>query len=70
MGKIKPKSVRKAAVNLLERGIEFEEDFEKNKKILGNDLPSKKMRNQLAGLIAKMKKRERLENEQPKKITS
>jgi len=56
MGKIKSKLIRRTANTLLKKGIEFTEDFEENKKVLGNMLPSKKIRNQTAGLLSKMKR--------------
>jgi ribosomal protein S17E len=58
MGKIKSKSIRKAAKVLSNEGVEFGEDFGNNKKILEGLVMSKKLRNQLAGLTAKAKKRE------------
>ncbi len=58
MGKIKPKSVKRAADTFIEKEIEFTDSFEKNKKILEGVTPSKKLRNQVAGLLAKLKKRE------------
>ncbi len=58
MGKIKSKSIRKAAKTLTNDGVKFTADFEKNKKILKGLIMSKKLRNQLAGLTAKTKKRE------------
>jgi len=58
MGKIKSKSIRKAAKNLKNEGINFSHDFERNKKILVGLEMSKKLRNQLAGLAAKIKKQE------------
>ncbi len=61
MGKIKTKTIKKAAQALIEKDIEFSESFEKNKKILKNISPSKKVRNQIAGYIARLKKRERKE---------
>ena len=66
MGKIKSKLIRRTANSLVEKGLEFDESFENNKKSLGNDLPSKKIRNQLAGLLAKTKKQERLKKERNK----
>jgi len=56
MGKIKGKLIKRAAKNLTAEGIKFNSDFEKNKKILGNTMPSKKIRNQLAGYLARVKK--------------
>ncbi len=63
MGKIKSKSIKRASETLIKHGIEFHEDFEKNKKILGNTMPSKKMRNQAAGYLTKFKKQEREKQE-------
>ncbi len=56
MGKIKSKSVKRSANILIKKGVKFSNDFEKNKKILGNTMPSKKLRNQMAGLLSKLKK--------------
>ena len=58
MGKIKSKGIKRAAETLRKRDVNYSNSFEKNKKILGDMLPSKKIRNQMAGLLAKMKKRE------------
>ncbi len=59
MGKSKSKLIRRSANTLVEKGISFTEKFEENKKILGNFLPSKKIRNQIAGLLAKSMKHKR-----------
>lgn len=64
MGKIKSKMIRRTANSLEGKGLEFGESFEGNKKLLGNSMPSKKIRNQLAGLLAKKKKQERIKKEQ------
>ena len=58
MGKIKSKLIRRIANNLLKKDVKFSESFEENKKGLGRGLPSKKIRNQTAGLLAKTKKLE------------
>ena len=58
MGKIKTKMVKRSAKELKDKS-EFTDDFEQNKKILKNALPSKKIRNQMAGLLAKLKKRDK-----------
>ena len=58
MGKIKSKSIRKAAKTLSKEGVEFSGSFGNNKKILVGLVMSKKLRNQLAGLTAKAQKRE------------
>lgn len=60
MGKIKSKLVRRSAKELIKRGIEFSEDFERNKKILGsNTMPSKKIRNQVAGFLSRLNRKEK-----------
>lgn len=56
MGKIKSKLIKRSARELLDKEIEFTEKFEDNKKILGDTMPSKKMRNQIAGYITRLKK--------------
>lgn len=58
MGKIKSKLVRRSAEAFIKHGVRFNEDFEKNKKILGNTMPSKKLRNQIAGFLSRLKRQE------------
>lgn len=60
MGKIKSKLIKRSGETLIRKGIGFSEDFEKNKKILKDTMPSKKMRNQMAGYLSRLKKQERL----------
>ncbi|HLC87060.1 MAG TPA: 30S ribosomal protein S17e [Candidatus Nanoarchaeia archaeon] len=63
MGKIKSKLVRRTAHTLLERGVEFSEKFDENKGVLRNTMPSKKLRNQIAGFLARIKKQQRIAEE-------
>ena len=56
MGKIKSKGIRRAAETLHQNGVEFSEDFKENKQILNRMTISKKLRNQLAGLLSRNKK--------------
>lgn len=57
MGRIKTKANKKASIKLIEKAPEiFNEDFEHNKKVLGNTMPSKKVRNIIAGYISRLKK--------------
>lgn len=58
MGKTKPRNVKRAAHTLLDRGVEFTTDFEKNKEIVTHLVTSKKLRNQIAGYLARFKKKE------------
>jgi len=57
MGKIKSKLIKRIANDLIKKGVQFSESFEENKKILGKTMPSKKIRNQMAGFLAKLKKK-------------
>lgn len=59
MGKIKTRLIKRTGETLVEnKEIEFTDKFEDNKKILGKTMPSKKIRNQIAGYIARMKTQE------------
>jgi len=58
MGKIKTKLVKKTAFNLSKREIPFSENFGVNKRILGSTMPSKKIRNQIAGFLVRIKRNE------------
>jgi ribosomal protein S17E len=66
MGKIKLKQIKAYSHEIMDSGIEFSENFDKNKKILGREMPSKKMRNQMAGYISRYKKKEKIEKEKLK----
>ncbi|MFH1289886.1 MAG: 30S ribosomal protein S17e [Nanoarchaeota archaeon] len=60
MGRIKPLMVKKAAADLFVTVEGFSEDFEKNKKLLKDTMPSKKVRNKVAGGIVGLAKKKRL----------
>jgi len=63
MGKIKTKLIRRTSKALVEKGVEFSESFEKNKKVLKDTMPSKKMRNWIAGYLSRVKKQEQKKNQ-------
>lgn len=50
--------MRKTANVLTKEDLNFNKDFEKNKAILGRTMPSKRLRNRIAGLISRMKRQE------------
>lgn len=57
MGRIKTKPVKRASRKLVEKAPElFTGDFDHNKKVLGSNMPSKKVRNMIAGYISRLKK--------------
>ncbi len=61
MGRIKTKPIKRASSHLVAKSPElFTEDFNDNKRALGsNTMPSKKVRNMIAGYIARLKKQNR-----------
>jgi len=57
MGRIKSTLIKRSSRQLIENSTEsFGKTFEENKKALGSTLPSKKMRNKIAGYIARIKR--------------
>jgi len=57
MGRIKQAMVKKATIELLKsEDHQFNEDFDHNKKLLGHTMPSKKIRNKIAGYLARLMK--------------
>ncbi|MDD5193610.1 MAG: 30S ribosomal protein S17e [Candidatus Nanoarchaeia archaeon] len=63
MGRIKSKIVKRTAKTLL--NIEdnmFTEKYEDNKRLLADSMPSKKVRNQIAGYITRLKKSKQFSN--------
>ncbi len=64
MGRIKTTLIKRTAEDLISQHIDkFTENFDKNKKILEEvaEIPSKKLRNTIAGQITRHIKRQRLE---------
>ena len=59
MGRIKSKLIKRTGKNLLTEEDKFSSDFDENKKVLGKLMPSKKIRNQVAGYITRKKKTQR-----------
>lgn len=66
MGRIKQLMVKRATKELLVRESSFGEEFNANKKMLGRTMPSKKVRNKIAGYMARLKKAERKAIESPR----
>jgi ribosomal protein S17E len=58
MGRIKSKLVKRTAHTLLKEENRFTENFEENKEVLKCVETSKKIRNQIAGFISRIKKAE------------
>ncbi len=63
MGRIKSLMVKRATRELMKQELPFSEDFTRNKQILGNStMPSKKVRNKIAGYISRIKRQKAQEN--------
>ena len=61
MGRIKTQLIKRTTQELMEKeGNSFTTDFNENKKILGTkmNIPSKKLRNVVAGYATRLKKNE------------
>jgi ribosomal protein S17E len=56
MGKIKTRLIKRTARAIDTEDIAFNSSFENNKKILADKMPSKKVRNQIAGYLTRVKK--------------
>jgi small subunit ribosomal protein S17e len=57
MGRIKTALVKRTSEQLLDKSPEsFTSSFEDDKKSLGSTMPSKRIRNMIAGYIARLKK--------------
>jgi ribosomal protein S17E len=62
MGRIKSTLIKKTARQLLDGENSFTPEFDNNKKLLGRNMPSKSMRNKIAGYLARLKRFEDEEN--------
>jgi len=57
MGRIKTTLIKRTARQLVEATPEnFDKDFDKNKRALGHTMPSKRLRNKIAGYISRIKR--------------
>jgi len=63
MGRIKSALIKRTAKALLKEGGNFTSKFEDNKAILGNTMPSKRLRNRIAGYITRIIKNEQKKRE-------
>jgi|TARA_B100001971_G_C18225252_1_gene559963 small subunit ribosomal protein S17e len=60
MGRIKSTLIKRTSRQLIENSDEsFGKTFEENKKSLGNTLPSKRMKNRIAGYITRLKRNQK-----------
>ena len=64
MGRIKSKIVKRSTLTLLKADNKFTDKFNDNKDLLKGLTDSKKVRNQIAGYVSRIKKRNQLKNPQ------
>jgi small subunit ribosomal protein S17e len=65
MGRIKSTLVKRTAEKLIiDMNDSFDEDYENNKKSLGKTMPSKRIRNRIAGYITRLNKRSHSKTEE------
>lgn len=67
MGRIKSTLIKRTSKQLLQGENKFTSDFEHNKKLLVAGMPSKSMKNKIAGYLARLKRMEATPKA-PKKI--
>lgn len=56
MGRIKSTLIKRTAKALLKEENKFNEEFNNNKRHLGNSMPSKHLRNRIAGYVTRINK--------------
>jgi small subunit ribosomal protein S17e len=56
MGRIKSALIKRTARNLVKEENNFDSTFDKNKRLLGSTMPSKRLRNKIAGYITRIKR--------------
>jgi ribosomal protein S17E len=57
MGRIKSTLVKRTSRKMLAEENVFTEKFDDNKLVLGSSMPSKKVKNMIAGYLARLKRR-------------
>lgn len=67
MGRIKSTLIKRTARQLLLEKELFTKEFEHNKKVLGKTMPSKKMRNRIAGYMAHVVQMKEQKAKEPQK---
>lgn len=67
MGRIKSALIKRTARSMLKEENKFTDKFDDAKNLLGSSMPSKRLRNRIAGYIARVKKQEMIKKEMLKK---
>jgi len=64
MGRIKSTLVKRSSKKMLKEENVFTDKFEDNKKVLGQTMPSKRIKNMIAGYIARLKRMQEKERQE------
>lgn len=68
MGRIKSALVKRTAKALMKGENKFDETFSNNSRILKNSMPSKRLRNKIAGYVTRINK-DKLKKAKVEKVT-
>ncbi len=68
MGRIKSALVKRTAKKMLKEENVFTDKFDNNKKILSNTMPSKRIKNKIAGYLARLKRMQQSQEQELKKV--
>lgn len=63
MGKIKTKLIKRTSKAIVAGNVNTSKDFNENKKILKEGMPSKKVRNQIAGFLSRISRNKEKEDQ-------
>jgi small subunit ribosomal protein S17e len=64
MGRIKSTLIKRTAKAMLKEENKFTDKFENNRNILKNSMPSKSLRNRIAGYITRIKRNQQKKQKQ------
>lgn len=59
MGRIKSALIKRTTKAMINEPNQFTDKFEDNKVLLGNSMPSKSLKNKIAGYISRLKRAEK-----------
>jgi len=70
MGRIKSALIKRTAKAMLKEENQFQEGFDVNKNLIASSMPSKRLRNRIAGYVTRLKRNERKRREMLKNEAS
>lgn len=70
MGRIKSALIKRTARSMIKEENKFQEDFDTNKSLISNSMPSKRLRNRIAGYVTRLKRNDKKRREMLKNQAS